>query len=57
MFNGNGQIDNFIELLLVVLFILALFLTLFKIGNWLEERPVKEPKKKKEKVYNNAKSI
>ena len=50
MFNGNGQIDNFIELLLVVLFILALFLTLFKIGNWLEERPVKEPKKKKEKV-------
>lgn len=50
MFNGNGKIDNFIELFLVVLFILALFLVLFKFGNWMEERPVKEPKKKKEKV-------
>ena len=50
MFNGNGKIDNFIELLLMVLFILALFLTLFKIGNWLEERTPREPKKKKEKV-------
>ena len=49
MFNGNGKIDNFIELFLVVLFILAIFLVLFNFGNWMEERQVKEPKNKKEK--------
>ena len=46
----EGSIDNPLELLICALFVLAMLMTLFKIANWLENRPVKEKKPKKSKA-------
>jgi len=47
MYNENKMIDTPIELLIFVLILIAFFLVLFRIGNWLENWTPGDKKKKK----------
>lgn len=52
----NNMIDTYFELLVIFLLILAFLMILFKIGNWLEKRPIKEKKSKKKNKEEPKKS-